>query len=141
MRNDLIFAAGVAALSFVAGATFGGKLIPAGLAQTPTRTVKSTELMRKDLGSFCEGKEVVVSLAENGPGTSRRHYHPGHSFAYILSGSEMTTIDGQKPAAGVAGEARHEGPGEIQESITTAPETVLWVRILEKGKALTTYVP
>src|SRR5690242_6766521 len=132
MNRNFIFTTIVAGLSFIAGATCGERLIPAGQAQIPTRTVKSTELMRKDLGSFCEGKEVVVSLAENGPGTSRRHYHPGHSFAYILSGSEMTTIEGQKASPGVAGEARHEGPGEIQESITSAPETVLWVRILEK---------
>jgi hypothetical protein len=141
MKRNCVFVLMIAGLSFTAGATFGGKFFPEAVAQIPARTVKSSELLRKDLGSFCEGKEVVVSINENGSGTSRRHFHPGHSFGYTISGSEMTTIDGEKPTAGVAGEARHEGPGEIQESITSAPETVLWVRILEKGKELTTYVP
>lgn len=141
MKGKIITVSAIAVLSFVSGVAFGPRLVSARAVQAQRREVKTTELLRTDLGAFCEGKEVIIQLNENGPGTSGKHYHPGHSFGWIIEGSEVTTIEGKPPSTGVTGEMRHEGPMEIHESRTNAPEKVILFRIYEKGKPATTYVP
>lgn len=73
MRGAVLFAAGVVVGSF-AVATLTAQL----------RTGKTKILQTTDLSGSCDGKQVVVELNEFGPGTSGKHYHPGHSFTWIL---------------------------------------------------------
>ena len=127
-------------LSFVVGVVLGSWLLPPLLAQT-TRTTKSTDLMRFDLGSWCEGKEVTIQLTEAGPGTSGKHYHPAHSFNWVIEGSEVQTLQGKPPITAKAGDVLHDGPGEIHETENTAPVKLLTFRIIEKGKPTTTRLP
>jgi len=81
--------------TFLLGIAVGHMTLPALSAQF--RSTKTTNLITTDLGSWCEGKEVTVELNEAGSGTSGKHYHPGHSFTWIVEGSEIYTIDGQPP--------------------------------------------
>ena len=127
-------------LSFLAGAVLGNWLLPALRAQE-RRTVQTKDLMRFDLGSWCEGKEVAIELYEFGPGTSGKHYHPAHSFGWVVEGTEVHTIQGRPPITAKAGEVLHDGPGEVHESLNTAPLKLLSFRIIEKGKEETTSLP
>ena len=73
IKNERIF---YIACAFAIGLFIGQLTAPVVSAQF--RTVKTTRLLTKDLASWCDGKEVSVELNEAGPGTSGKHYHPGH---------------------------------------------------------------
>jgi len=97
--------------------------------------------MRADLGAWCDGKEVTVDLQESGPGTSGKHYHPAHSFSWVIEGSEVKTVEGKPPVTAKVGDVLHEGPLEVHETRNDAPVKVLLFRIVEKGKPVTTRIP
>ena len=127
------------ALSFAAGVAFSPWAAPS--VQAQFREVTTTSLMDVDLGAWCEGKEVIVELKEYGSGVSDRHYHPVHSFAWTLEGSQVKMVEGQSPVTANAGELLHEGPMEVHISRTDTPTKILLWRIVEKGATVTNYVP
>jgi hypothetical protein len=47
------------------------------------------------------------------PGTSGRHYHPGHSFTWILEGSETCVVNGKPPRVVKSGDVLHEEPQQV----------------------------
>lgn len=126
-------------VSFAAGASLGPRLVVP--IQAQFRTAATTELSRLDLGTWCEGKEVVIETQEYGPGTSGRHFHPAHSFAYMLNGTQVKTVQGRPPVSVGVGEVLHEGPMEVHETTNRAQAKALVVRILDKGKPVTTRLP
>ena len=69
------------------------------------------------------------------------HYHPAHSFAWVIEGSEVKAVQGRPPVIAKAGEMLYEGPMEVHETHNDAPTKVLLLRIAEKGKPVTTRVP
>src|SRR5262245_24078793 len=77
---------------FAIGVIVGSLTVPALSAQV--RSAKVTRLITTDLAG-CDGKEVIVELNEYGPGTNGTHYHPGHSFAYVIEGSQIITVEGK----------------------------------------------
>jgi quercetin dioxygenase-like cupin family protein len=105
------------------------------------RTGQVTRLLTTDLSSWCAGKEVTVELGELGAGTSGKHYHPGHSFSYVLEGSETYTIEGQAPKVVRAGDVLHEEPMQVHTVENSAPVKLLVVRIVDKGKETMVRVP
>ena len=123
-------------LSFTCGAVFASWFAATVGAQN--RQLESKELMRTDLGAWCPGKEVTVTLATNGLGSSGRHFHPAHSFAWVVEGSQTVYRDGQAPFTVRAGDVLHEAPLQIGETRNTGPSKVLIFRISEKGKPATT---
>ncbi len=127
-------------LSFLVGVAWGSGLIPSLRAQT-IRTSQTSDLMRVDLGSWCEGKGVKIQLFEAGPGTSGKHYHPAHTFNWVIEGSEIHTVEGRPPITAKAGHVLHDGPGEVHEAQNSAPVKLLVFRIIEKGKPVTTRLP
>ena len=127
-------------LAFLSGVASGSWFLTPLLSQA-RRTVQTKDLTRFDLGSWCEGKEVTIQLLEIGPGTSGRHYHPAHSFAYVLDGSQIQTVQGRSPISVKTGDVLHDGPGEVHETQNTAPLKLLVFRITEKGKVATTQIP
>jgi quercetin dioxygenase-like cupin family protein len=129
----------VVSMAFLAGAALGPRVVPTVTAQF--RTTHTTELLRADLGAWCEGKEVTIGIQEYGPGTSGPHYHPAHSFAWMLEGVQVKTIRGNAPVTARAGELMHEGPMEVHETSSSAPAKALVIRIAEKGKSATIRVP
>jgi quercetin dioxygenase-like cupin family protein len=120
---------------FFSGVVLGSWLTPTAWAQA-RRAAKTTELMRVDLGSWCQGKEALVQLYEFGPGTSGKHFHPAASFVYVLEGSQT-----QNAVTANVGDVLYDAPGQVHESTNTAPAKEVVFRIAEKGKELTTYVP
>ena len=123
---------------FAAGAVFATLLNPVVSAQF--RQVTAKQLIRADLGSWCPGKEVVISVGNNAPGTSGKHFHSADSFTWIIEGTQTRTVAGKPPQIVRAGEVMHEEPLEVGETRTDAPAKVLIFRILEKGKPETTRV-
>jgi hypothetical protein len=134
MRKPAIFVV----FAFFSGAILGSWLAPTAWAQA-RRATKTKDLMRVDLGSWCEGKEALVQLYEFGPGT--RHFHPAASFVYVLEGSQTQKAGDGAPLTANVGGVLYDAPGQVHESTNTSPAKVLVFRIAEKGKELTTDVP
>jgi quercetin dioxygenase-like cupin family protein len=127
------------ALSFLAGAAVTGWLAPSLRAQD--RGTKNVELLRTDFGAWCEGKEVTIEIQESGPGTSGKHYHPGHAFAWIIEGSLLRTIQGGSSRTSGVGDVIHEEPMQVSETRNNLPVKALIFRVVEKGKPVTVPVP
>jgi len=124
--------AGFIALGFAAG-LLSAAFVPAVRAQG-----KVTELRRVDLGSWCEGKEAVISIEEIAPQHQSKHSHPAYSFAWMLEGSQTRYVDGKPPQTFHVGDVTQEDPGEVSESDILTPTRVLLFRILQKGQPPTT---
>ncbi len=118
--------------AFIAGFA-GATLLPAVRAQG-----RVTELKRVDLGSWCEGKEAVISLEEIAPQHQSKHSHPAYSFAWMIEGSQVRYVNGKPAQTFRAGDVTQEDPGEISESDILTPTRVLLFRILQKGQPATT---
>jgi quercetin dioxygenase-like cupin family protein len=121
---------------FCAGLMAGRFLIPTAVA-AQTRSGRTTNLMTTDLSGWCDGKEVTVEVNDFGPGTSGRHYHPGHSFTWILEGSESYTLEGQPARNVTTGDLLHEAPMQVHTLENQAPVKLLVLRVAEKGKLAT----
>ena len=122
-------------LLFVFGVVFGAIVSSSIAAQQ--RAIEVTHLMKKDLEG-CEGTEVVVSVLSAGPGTSGYHYHPGESFTYILEGTQTREATGEQTTTLGPGAFIYDGPMQVHRTENTAPVKLLIVRILDKGKPVTT---
>jgi quercetin dioxygenase-like cupin family protein len=105
------------------------------------RTGKTATLLTTDLAGWCDGKEVVVELNEFGPGTSGKHYHPGHSFTWILEGSETYAVVGKPSRVVKPGEILHEEPQQVHRVDNDAPVRLLVFRVVEKGQPVTVPAP
>jgi hypothetical protein len=121
-------------LAFVAG-LLSAHLVPSLRAQG-----KVTELKRVDLGSWCEGKEAIVSLEEIAPQHQSKHSHPAYSFAWMIEGSQVRFVEGKAPQTFHVGDVTQEDPGEVSQSDILTPTRVLLFRILQKGQPATTRV-
>ena len=124
---------------FLLGIAAGSLGIPALSAQT--RSTEFKEIMRTDLGTWCPGKEVTIALQESAPGVSSRHYHPGHSYSYVMQGSETRMVNGKLPQVARVGDVIHEQPMEVGETQNDMFVKLLVFSILEKGQSATTRVP
>jgi quercetin dioxygenase-like cupin family protein len=127
--------------AFVLGTLFGQLMSSAASAQLPRRTVKTTRLQTIDLADYCSGKEVTVELNEIAPGTSGKHYHPGHSFTYVLEGSEHYVLDGESSRTVHTGDLLHEAPMQLHTVDNSKPVKLLVLRVIEKGKQATVQAP
>jgi quercetin dioxygenase-like cupin family protein len=124
---------------FVVGILVGH--LPTSAAYPQFRSAKTTRLLTTDLQGWCDGKEVTIELNEISPGTSGKHYHPGHSFTYVLEGSETYALEGQASKTVHAGDVLHETPMEIHTVDNSGPVKLLVVRVIEKGKEAAVRLP
>jgi quercetin dioxygenase-like cupin family protein len=127
------------AVVFVLGILVGHLTTPVALSQY--RTVKRTQLLTTDLGGWCDGKEVTVELNDIDPGTSGKHYHPAHSFTYVLQGTEVYTVEGLPTKTVHAGDVLHEAPNQVHTVENLGQVKLLVVRVAEKGKEATVRLP
>jgi quercetin dioxygenase-like cupin family protein len=125
-------------VAILVAAAFGAGLAAAALIPSAHAQGRVTELKRVDLGSWCEGKEAVISLEEIAPQHQSKHFHPAYSFAWMIEGSQVRYVDGQAPHTFRVGDVTQENPGEISESDILTPTKVLLFRILQKGQPGTT---
>ena len=122
------------AVAFLAGLGVS-RVIPTASAQGAL-----TELKRVDLGSWCPGKEAVISIEQIAPQHQSKHFHPAYSFAWMIEGSQRRFVDGKAPETFQKGDVTQENPNEVSESDILTPTRVLLFRILEKGQPPTTRV-
>ena len=133
MRNRMILSA---LLSFAAGLVCHAWLVPRAEAQAGGGG-RLTELKRVDLGTYCPGREVAISIEEIAPQHQGKHFHNAHSFAWMIEGSQMRYVDGQPAQKFGPGDVTEERPQEVSESDILTPTKIVLFRILEKGKPLT----
>lgn len=125
---------------FSVGLMVGRFLIPS-TVNAQTRVGRTTNLMTTDLSGWCDGKEITVEVNDFGPGSSGKHYHPAHSFTWILEGSESYTLEGQLARTVSAGDLLHEVPMQVHTLENQGPVKLLVLRVTEKGKPATVRVP
>jgi len=101
---------------------------------------KVTSLMSKDLTEF-PGKEGMMITVEYPPGGSDPiHRHNAHAFVYVLEGSVVMQVRGQKELTLGPGQTFYEGPNDIhvvsRNASNTKPAKFLVFLIHKKGAPL-----
>ena len=100
-------------------------------------TVKVTSLMSKDLPNY-PGKEGLMISVEYGPGGSDPiHKHDADAFVYVLEGSIVMQVKGEKEVTLSPGETYYEGPSDIhlvgRNASMTEPAKFIVVLLKNKG--------
>ena len=104
---------------------------------------KVTELMSKDLKEY-PGKEGVMITVDYPPGSvDAVHRHNAHAFVYVLEGSILMQLKGQKEVTVKAGETFYEGPDDVHVVGRNASKTkpAKFVVVLLKDKGAPVLVP
>jgi quercetin dioxygenase-like cupin family protein len=85
---------------------------------------KVTSLMSKPLSDI-PGKELLMITVEYPPGGSDPiHRHNAQAFVYVLEGSIVVGVNGEKPVTLTAGQTFYEGPNDIHTVGRNASETM-----------------
>ena len=104
---------------------------------------KVTQLMSKDLKDF-PGKEGLMIAVEYPPGaTDPIHRHNAHAFVYVLEGSIVMQLKGEKEVTLKPGETFYEGPDDVHIVGRSADKTkpAKFVVFLVKDKGAPVLVP
>jgi quercetin dioxygenase-like cupin family protein len=102
-------------------------------------------LLSQDLPQI-PGKEVSMLTVEYLPGgASLPHRHDAEVFVYVLEGSVIMQVDGQKAVTLGPGGTFHEGPNDVhrqsRNASATQPAKFLVFMIKDKDKPATRPVP
>jgi quercetin dioxygenase-like cupin family protein len=97
-----------------------------------------TTLMSKDLKDFCPGKEGVMIIVDYAPGWSDPiHRHNAFAFVYVLEGSVLMKLKGEKEVRLTPGQTFFEGPNDIhvigRDASSTKPAKFLVFLVKNKG--------
>ena len=106
---------------------------------------KVTPLMSKDLTQV-PGKEVLMIAVEYPPGSADPiHRHNAQAFVYVMEGSIVMQVKGQKEVTLTPGQTFYEGPDDIhlvgRNASSTQPAKFLVLLIKDKGAPVLTPVP
>ncbi len=98
---------------------------------------KVTPLMTKDLAGV-EGKETLMLAVEYPPGADEPvHRHNAQAFVYVLEGSLVMQVKGQRPDTLKAGDTYYEGNEDVhlvgRNASQTDPARFVVVLVKEKG--------
>jgi quercetin dioxygenase-like cupin family protein len=98
---------------------------------------KVTQLMTKELADI-PGKEALMLTVVYPPGGADPvHRHNAHGFIYVLEGSVVMQVKGQKPVTLTAGQTFYEGPDDIhvvgRSASSTQPAKLLVLLLKNKG--------
>jgi quercetin dioxygenase-like cupin family protein len=93
--------------------------------------------MKKDLPNY-PGKEGLMISVEYGPGGSDPiHKHDANAFVYVLEGSIVMQVKGEKEVTLSPGETFYEGPSDIhlvsRNASKTKPAKFIVVLLKNKG--------
>jgi len=96
-----------------------------------------TSLMSKDLTDF-HSKEGLMITVEYPPGASDPvHRHNAYAFLYVLEGSIVMQVKGEKPVTLTPGQTFYEGPDDIhvvgRNASNTKPAKFLVFLVKDKG--------
>ena len=85
---------------------------------------KVTSLMSKPLSDI-PGKELLMITVEYPPdGSDPVHRHNAHALVYVLEGSIVMGVNGEKPVTLTAGQTFYEGPNDIHTVGRNASKTM-----------------
>ena len=120
------------------------------MAQEPKATqqapqAKVTPLMSKDLTDL-PGKEVVMIAVEYPPGSvDPIHRHNAQAFVYVMEGSIVMQVKGEKEVTLTPGQTFYEGPDDVhlvgRNASSTQPARFLVLLVKDKGAPVLTPVP
>jgi quercetin dioxygenase-like cupin family protein len=118
-----------AALVAVLSCAVGGRLIAQEAVVTP--------LMTKALADM-PGKEALMITVEYPPGgVDPVHRHNAHAFVYVLEGSVVMQVKGEKPVTLTPGQTFYEGPEDVhvvgRNASTTKPARFLVLLLKKQG--------
>jgi quercetin dioxygenase-like cupin family protein len=109
----------------------------------PAQDTKVTSLMSKALPDI-PGKEVQMIVVEYPPGAQDPvHRHNAHAFVYVLEGSIVMGVNGEKPVTLTPGQTFYEGPKDIHTVGRNASKSMpaKFVVFLLKDKGAPVLVP
>jgi quercetin dioxygenase-like cupin family protein len=87
------------------------------------KEAKVTPLFSKDLADL-PGKEGVMITVEYPPGSSDPiHRHNAHAFVYVLEGSIVMQVTGEKEVTLTPGQSFYEGPNDVHVVGRNASQT------------------
>jgi quercetin dioxygenase-like cupin family protein len=104
---------------------------------------KVTSLMSKPLPDI-PGKELLMITVEYPPGSSDPvHRHNAQALVYILEGSIVMGVNGEKPITLTAGQTFYEGPNDIHTIGRNASKTMpaKFLVVLLKDKDAPVLIP
>jgi quercetin dioxygenase-like cupin family protein len=117
-------------------------LVLAGSAQliTPAHAAPQpvvVPIMQKDLADM-PGKEMLMITVEYPPGTVETiHRHDAYAFLYVLEGSIIEQVRGDKEVTLSPGQTFYEGPNDVhivgRNASTTLPAKFVVVLVKKKG--------
>jgi quercetin dioxygenase-like cupin family protein len=98
---------------------------------------KVTSLMSKELAEN-SGKEVLMITVEYPPGSSDPiHRHNAQAFVYVLEGSIVMQVKGEKEVTLTPGQTFYEGPDDIhvvgRNASSTKPAKFVVILVKDKG--------
>jgi len=108
-----------------------------------TKEAKVTPLFSKDLTDI-PGKEGLMITVEYPPGSSDPiHRHNAHAFVYVLEGSIVMQVRGEKEVTLTPGQTFYEGPSDVHVVGRNASQTkpAKFVVFLVKDKGAPVLVP
>ena len=126
MRIPNIPIAGLVAVLFCAAA---GRLT--------AQDAKVTQLMTKELADIPGKEALMITVVYPPGGADPVHRHNAHAFVYVLEGSVVMQVKGQKPVTLTAGQTFYEGPDDIhvvgRSASSTKPAKLLVLLLKNKG--------
>jgi quercetin dioxygenase-like cupin family protein len=102
-----------------------------------------TSLMSKSVPDN-PGKELLMIAVEYPPGSSDPvHRHNAQALVYVLEGSVVMGVNGEKPVTLTAGQTFYEGPNDIHSVGRNASQTMpaKFLVILLKAKDAPVLIP
>src|SRR6516162_906346 len=104
---------------------------------------KVTSLMSKSVPDN-PGKELLMIAVEYPPGSSDPvHRHNAQALVYVLEGSVVMGVNGEKPVTLTAGQTFYEGPNDIHSVGRNASQTMpaKFLVVLLKDKDAPVLIP
>jgi quercetin dioxygenase-like cupin family protein len=84
---------------------------------------KVTSLMSKDLREFSGKEGLMITLEYAADGSDPIHRHDAHTFVYVLEGSVVMQVKGEKEVTLTPGQTFYEGPNDIHVVSRNASNT------------------
>ena len=102
---------------------------------------KVVPLISRDL-TECPGKEGVMITVEYPPGhTDEIHRHNSYAFVYVLEGSVVMQVRGEKEVTLTPGQTFYEGPDDVhivgRNTSKTKPAKFVVFFVKKKGAVIT----
>ncbi|WP_354533531.1 cupin domain-containing protein [Ralstonia sp. 1138] len=122
-------------------------MLPLLLAAAPAMAAPQASVtpLRTDTPPEYPGKEVEMIVVDYPPGAvDPVHRHDAHAFVYVLEGSIVMGVKGDKEVTLKPGDTFHEGPNDIhtvgRNASATQPAKFVVVLIKTKGAPILTPV-